>query len=360
MDSFGRKGTEVVAFSSSAALMNSFDGFGRDLNEDVPGWGSPYLPPVRQGEDRMHFLALVGKSVVGRVSAFLNRELLDGEGRPIGSLGLFESVEEYGVADALLSAGMEWLLKQGDVGRIWGPLNRDIWHGYRFMTRGFDARPFYGEPRNKPYYGPFFERFGFRPLQRWNSFEFDDHETVEELYRRGSDADRGLTEGGYSFGYFRKERFREELRELHSLMNAAFRRFLGFTLLSLHHFYKLYGSLDPNLLSRHFLFAFDEKGRPAGFIGGLPETGAESRGEDEAAGKGRFMLYVIGVTPEESMKAKGLGKALLRRILKRSCLSSSTDLLIALVAEGGRSRGLFRGCVPGRCREYTLYEAVPR
>jgi hypothetical protein len=42
------------------------------------------------------------------------------------------------VATVPLDAARDWLRDQHGLRRIWGPMNFDIWHSYRFMTRGFD------------------------------------------------------------------------------------------------------------------------------------------------------------------------------------------------------------------------------
>ena len=71
----------------------------------------------------------------------------------------------------MIGAATRWLRDRHAVRRILGPINFDVWHGYRFMTRGFAEQRFLGEPYNPPYYPELFERCGFVPRQRWNSYE---------------------------------------------------------------------------------------------------------------------------------------------------------------------------------------------
>ena len=62
-------------------------------------------------------------------------------------------------------------------------LNRDIWHGYRLMTRGFDRPPFAGEPRNPATYPAIFEQAGFHVRRRWNTFELG-RDALDDLLAR--------------------------------------------------------------------------------------------------------------------------------------------------------------------------------
>jgi hypothetical protein len=82
----------------------------------------------------------------------VNAAIRDEDGTAVGLIGFFECVEDPVVATVLLDAARDWLREEHGLQRIWGPMNFDIWHSYRFMTRGFDQVPFYGEPDNKACY----------------------------------------------------------------------------------------------------------------------------------------------------------------------------------------------------------------
>jgi hypothetical protein len=66
----------------------------------------------------------------------------------------------------LLEHAIEWLREKHDLQRIWAPVNFDIWHGYRLMTRGFEEKTFYGEPYNKIYYPGFLAALALPPERR--------------------------------------------------------------------------------------------------------------------------------------------------------------------------------------------------
>ncbi len=96
--------------------------------------------------DRRHFAVFAADRMLGHVTAFVNRDLQDRDGTPVGALGDFECVDDASVASEFLGAAIHWLRTTGGRNRIWGPINFDIWNGYRFMTEGFDTCRFHGEP----------------------------------------------------------------------------------------------------------------------------------------------------------------------------------------------------------------------
>ena len=81
---------------------------------------------------------------VGRVSAFHNHALVCAHG-PCGLVGLFACENDAETASALMRAAAGWLAERG-CKAMRGPMAGDIWHRWRFMTRGFDSTPFPGEP----------------------------------------------------------------------------------------------------------------------------------------------------------------------------------------------------------------------
>ena len=234
----------IVSFAFDSDLTHSFLEFGYELYRHDPRWippqrkilraqFSPDFPFYRKpGNDHRHFLAMSSGRVVGRVSAMINGDLKDRDGTPVGCLGFFECVPDYRVARGLLDAACTWLWDRRHLSRIWAPVQFDIWHGYRFMTRGFNEKPFYGEPYNKPYYPGFLERYRFTPRQHWHSLEVRDPSTLEQMAARGASRYRQLLRKGYRFEPFDMDRFQDELGKLHGILSESFRRFLGITPIS--------------------------------------------------------------------------------------------------------------------------------
>ena len=369
----------IQTFTFSPGLTQAFVRFGYDHYRDDPQWIPPFedellaqLSPEfnfhrTTGNNHMNFLATAGNKVVGRVSAMVNRELKDRDGQAVGTIGFFESVNDYAVAKQLLEHATGWLVREQKIKRIWGPMNFDIWHGYRLMTRGFERKPFYGEPYNKPYYAEFFEHYGFTPKQHWHTFEISGHAELQHLTRTESSRFSALTAQGYRFPAIDLARYRDELRKLHSVLSRSFAGFLGFTMLSSAEFERLFLPMRHAVHPRLFLFAYDPAGHLCGFAVALREVSAAiraMRGRNDWIARARFLyhrccahrinFYLIGKTPERYRS--DLGRALFSRVVKAALDQRYQSALFSLVARGNPSRNLLRNVAADESREYILYE----
>jgi hypothetical protein len=93
----------------------------------------------RNADSRSFVVSRAG-TPVGRITAFHNR-LLGGEHRRYGLVGLFACDNDVPAARALVEAASAWLAERG-LDAMRGPMAGDIWHRWRFMTRGFATAPF--------------------------------------------------------------------------------------------------------------------------------------------------------------------------------------------------------------------------
>jgi hypothetical protein len=371
----------IQKFTFSPSLTRGFTGFGYELYQGDPCWIPPFedeliaqLSPDfffyrTPGNRHAHFLATLGKKIVGRISAMVNYELRDRDGQPVGALGFFEAVNDYAVARELLDSAIRWLWDDQGIKRIWGPMNFDIWHGYRLMTRGFEQKRFYGEPYNKPYYQDFFERYALTPKQHWNSVEVRGRKTLERLAEPGMVSYGSLRQQGYRFESLKPTRIREELLKLHFVVSRSFSGFLGYTPISPAEFQRLFFSVryaaDPDF----FLFAYDPADRLCGFVAGLLDLADGVRamhGRNNWLAKSRFffhrrrvdrtLLHLIGKTPEENHKHNGLGAALFSHAFRAISAKGYETLVMTLMAQGSASRRFLQELAADDRRQYTLYE----
>ncbi len=374
----------IAHFTFDADFTHSFVRFGYDLYRGDPHWIpplkkdlytqlSPDFPFYRKlGNGHRHFLATAGGKVVGRVSALVNRDLRDEDGTPVGAIGFFECSDDDAVAKELLDAATGWLRDEHGIERIWGPMNFDIWHGYRLMTRGFDQKLFYGEPYNKRYYQDFFERYGFTPKQHWHSVEVTGRDTLERMIAAGAERYQKLVKRGYRFEQFNSRMFSDELRKLHSVLTRSFGAFLAFTPISLAEFEQLFATGRYGLNSELFTFVYNEHNILAGFAGAFLDLADAIRAmkeKNDLLAKLRFfyhrrlsnriLFYLCGVTPEEATKETDFGRAGFYYIIRQILKEGYETVLIALMA-----RSAPMACMAGRNitapqRQYTLYELNP-
>lgn len=374
----------IRSFTFDPDLTERFVSFGLELYHD----DSNHIPPppndirymlsdrfpfFRHPDNRhRNFIALSNDRVVGRITAMINHELRDRDGTPVGTVGFFECEPDSAVADRLLNAAIDWLIRENGIQRIWGPMNFDIWHGYRFMTRGYDRKQFFGEPYNKPYYPELFARFGFAVKGRWESVELAGREQITATLGVGSKRYLRLVSGGHRFVPFNKRSFRHDVRTLHQLIGASYSGFLGFTPISLTEFERLFRTAAPALDPELFIFAYNPSGEPVGFAGAFIEISDALRAIKSCGGllsrikfvvnrrrTRRLLFYMIGIVPEMSGGGFGLGCALHYSIIHQALERGYETVIAALMSSESRSRSLLGGVTGVGRREYALYELNP-
>jgi len=202
---------------------------------------------------------------VARLTASVN-PYAQGDGFQFGYIGLFECVEDYEAARAVLSAGTEYLRSVGAY-RVWGPVDYSTWYRYRFVVDGGCADPFFLEPSNPAYYPDYFQRFGFLAKMSYFSARTEEPWTHVERSRRYEEA---FYDRGYTVRPLDRSRLKDELELLYDLSIQAFGANPGFCPISRAEFQRLYAGLfrlvDPDLVA----FAHAPDGRPFGFIFALP------------------------------------------------------------------------------------------
>ena len=322
------------------------------------------------GNRHRNFLVKAGVRTVGRITASIRPDLKDAAGEPLGSLGLFEAEHDHGVARDLIGAAVHWLRAQG-ARRIRGPINFDIWHGYRLMTGGFGTRIFAGEPYNKAYYPELFERSGFVPKLRWHSFDVEHTADFQRFIRRAVERRAALVECGYRFVPLDMQRMDAELSKLHGLVSRSFAHFAGFTPISATEFKRLALPLRYALLPGFAAFVHDPLGTACGFVAmprDLSDPLRAMRGDSDWLARLRFLharrrvrrvlLHSAGLTPEEAGKHSGLGAALIGYAVDRVQQCGHRPSIAALVAEASPSRAHLQQYGGDATREYALFEAA--
>jgi GNAT superfamily N-acetyltransferase len=310
--------------------------------------------------DSRGFLALDQGGPTGRLAAFVNPRLTH-DGEPVGTVGLFEVLEDPDTSERLLAAAFDWLRARG-IRRVWGPMNFTIFHGYRFMTRGFERVPFYGEPYNRPSYPGHFERAGFRPMATWYSWDLT-REQVRRLYdylhRSVSAHEPARPE--VEILPFDPAAFDHEFARLHRIVTRTFWEHLGYTDVSLEEFREVYRELSAILRRDHLVFARAGRGETIGFCLAYPDVSEHVRrmrdrversaGPQPAIGCTRVCLHSFGIVKEE--RGAGIAHHLLGTMVGK-CLEYK-GTIAALVRE--HQRNVFERISPPT-REYSLYERI--
>jgi GNAT superfamily N-acetyltransferase len=140
------------------------------LYQGDPNWVPPLLSEQRKflsPEGNPFFahaevalwLARRNGEVVGTISSHIDHLHNQIHDEQIGMFGLFEMVEDYAVAEALLSTAREWVRERG-MTALRGPLSFSQNHECGLLIDGFDGPPVVMMAYNPRYYIDFYERFG--------------------------------------------------------------------------------------------------------------------------------------------------------------------------------------------------------
>jgi hypothetical protein len=203
-----------------------------------------------------------------------------------------------------LAAAESWLVAAG-ASLVRCPVQFSTWYGHRAMTDGFPEQggppPFPMEPVNGPGLTEVLTAAGFAvahtaasyrvPTERWVAGA----QLGETLMRSAGFSDRPI----------RLDRLDGELRTIHAISSAAFRRGWGFSEIDLDEFQAIYRPLAPLIEPTFVRLAVSSDGTPVGFIFAVADPSA-SPGHPDA----RFVIKSLAVVPDVRRAAPGIGTGL--------------------------------------------------
>jgi GNAT superfamily N-acetyltransferase len=111
--------------------------------------------------------------VSGRIAVLVDTKLSAAKGVQYGAFTLFDVVDDWDQAKALLDAGTGWLRSRGTqvVKGPVSPTNGDDYHG--MLAMNFDDPPMMYTNYNHAYYNAFMQRYGFTVDIRLGAWRFD-------------------------------------------------------------------------------------------------------------------------------------------------------------------------------------------
>jgi len=153
--------------------------FPDELYRDCPQWVplplSDKLPQLNrrnayfEHSEADFFVAEDRDRLLGRICVMENRHYNNFHNARSAFFYLFDCIEDFGVAQALFEAAVEWSRARG-LGRLVGPKGFVPFDGIGMLYRGFEHRPAMGVPYNYQYYNAFVERLGFAKEMDFTSF----------------------------------------------------------------------------------------------------------------------------------------------------------------------------------------------
>ena len=146
------------------------------LKSEVHGLIDPKKNPWFEHAEAVFFLAMRGSTPVGRISAQVDRLVLEapsaqGMGPGTGQWGMFEAADPEAAA-ALIARAEDWLRKRG-MAKAQGPFSLSIWDEPGLLVKGHDHPPTVMMGHHKPAYQAWVEAAGYLGVKDLNTYELD-------------------------------------------------------------------------------------------------------------------------------------------------------------------------------------------
>lgn len=244
-------------------------------------------------------------------------------GNVAGAIGGYHADDDES-ADALISHALSQLASQGCT-FVFGPMDQNTWHDYRFVTES-DGRPlFFLEPCGSECGVIQFQRHGFQELACYFSA------IVEDLSIRSARIDRlrsAFPARGIQIRPMEKHRFVAEMKQIHGVATEAFRDHFLYTSICEDDFIDMYRPLE-SLISTDMILLAEHAGRVVGFCFSVPDLLQAKRNEPIDT----MIIKTLGVIPGREFA--GLGQLLLEEVQLRASEAGYRRGVHALVVEGG-------------------------
>ena len=225
----------------------------------------PDLNPFFQHAKVKYFVGLnQQQEVVGRIAAFIDNNRLDFLEKKIGCFGFYECINDQLLAK-LLYQSAETFLKDEGIKIIQGPMQFNIYTGYRFQVGGFDYAPFMGDVRNFPYYQTQCEQNGYHQEKKWESAHLT-KEIILDKMKLIKPAYELCLKLGFTFKSIKPEEMESFLPQFAPLALEIFAENYGYSKITVEEFLHFF---KPSLLlvtPGSFAAAYDKNGELAGFI----------------------------------------------------------------------------------------------
>jgi GNAT superfamily N-acetyltransferase len=255
------------------------------IYQNDPAWVPPLLierkefldrkkHPFYEHGDAALFLARSGSEIVGRIMASDDPNYNALHGTKVGCFGLFESIDDPAVANALFEAAAGWLRRKGR-DEIMGPIDYSTNYVCGLLIDGFQHPPMLLTSHNPPYYGALIERWGFGKAMDLYAWWFADPAEAAVRLRRLANALKKRLE----VVTFRPVNLRDIVadgRRIRDIYNEAWRNNWGYVPFTEKEFDYMTKELKPLVVPELAIIA-EIAGQPVGFILAIPDINVALR-----------------------------------------------------------------------------------
>ncbi|NJC05290.1 GNAT superfamily N-acetyltransferase [Sphingomonas kaistensis] len=256
-----------------------------DVYQDDPAWVPPLKSEVmglitpgenpwfEHGEAAL-WLAERGGRPVGRISAQIDRLVLEHMGEGTGNWGMFEVLDsEKEAGPALIATAEDWLRARG-MTRALGPISLSIWDEPGLEIKGFTDPPTAMMGHHRPAYEAQVEAAGYAKAKDLYCYALDIRVPLEPLAQRLIQA--GKRSSRIRIREVDKSRFDEEAAIILNLLNDAWSDNWGFVPLTESEIAYAGKKLKP-IIFEDLVVVAEVDGEPAGFMITIPDINELTR-----------------------------------------------------------------------------------
>jgi len=223
--------------------------------------------PFYQHAEVALFLARRGGKVVGRIAAMEDRNFNAYHGTKTAYFGLYESVNDPGVAAALFKAAKDWARWRG-LDTLLGPLNLSTNHEVGLLVEGFDSAPYVMMAYNPRWYAELFETCGLAKAKDLYAWERSARTPPPERFARIAEKIREHDE--ITLRSANLKDFVAEAARIKEIYDAAWDKTWGFLPMTAGEFQKLAKDLKQMLVPDLAVVA-EHRGEPIAFSFAVPD-----------------------------------------------------------------------------------------
>jgi len=257
---------------------NAFVKFPYRHYKNNPNWPPPLLMdqkvllnpkkhPFYEHAKVRFFLATKDRKVAGRIAAIVDEKHNEFHNEKTGFFGFFETVEDYEVAEKLLSAARTWVKDQG-MKAFRGPVNPSQNEDCGLLVDAFDSPPVIMMPYNPPYYADFIKRFGLKKAMDLYAYYIDNKNPPPKKLIRVAEAVRRREK--LIVRPINMKDFNNEAKKVWHVYNNAWSKNWGFVPMTEAEFNHMAKNLKQVVVPDIALMA-EIAGEPIGFALSLPD-----------------------------------------------------------------------------------------
>jgi GNAT superfamily N-acetyltransferase len=214
------------------------------------------------------FLARRDGEIVGRIAASDDPKYNELHGSNVGCFGMFESIDDPEVANALFEAASKWLRGLGR-DEIMGPIDYSTNYLCGLLVDGFQHPPMLLTSHNPPYYSQLIEGWGFAKVMDFFAWWFSEPANAAARLRKLAGALKKRPEK-VTLRQINLRDIAGEATKIRAIYNQAWEKNWGFVPFSEKEFAYMTKEMKPLLLP-DLVWIAEIGGEPVGFILCVPD-----------------------------------------------------------------------------------------